>query len=74
MNTHYQLTYEERRAVGGYVARSDDAAQPEMICRTGDGHAVGTRDWDSVTCPACLERRRLPPDAGRDGETYSVEG
>lgn len=54
---HYRLTLDEHRAVAiGYVAASDHARQPEMLCRTGDAHAKGTRDGARVTCPRCLER------------------
>lgn len=57
--THYKLTYEERRAIpgAGYIARSDFSARPTLICRTGDGHAVGSRDWAKVDCPRCLQHK-----------------
>jgi hypothetical protein len=58
MSLHYELTYWERRSLGGYVAESDNAVRPEMACRTGDGHALWTRDWAKVTCPACLAKQR----------------
>ena len=55
---HYQLTLEERIAfTGSYVCGGDDVKQPEMICRTGDGHAKGTRYWQIVTCPHCLAKK-----------------
>ena len=68
MALHFVMTLEEHRAaIGGryvdparYGARmgSDPTTgRPEMICRTGDGHAEGTRDWSRVTCPQCLVRK-----------------
>lgn len=57
--THYQMTYEERRAIS-YIDRNDFNAHPDMLCRTGDGHAQGTRDKPTVKCPACLERLNRP--------------
>lgn len=63
MLTHFCLTLEEHRALrGSYVDPSRYAEgrrdyRPEMLCRTGDGHAQGSRDWERVTCPACLAHR-----------------
>ena len=63
---HYHMTLDEHRATRlmGYVdpdryREGHRDYQPEMICRTGDGHAWknSTRDWAKVTCPACLARK-----------------
>jgi hypothetical protein len=53
---HYQLSDTEHAMVS--EAKRDGAHfdRPEMLCRTGDGHAKGTRHWRSVTCPGCVER------------------
>jgi hypothetical protein len=66
---HYALTLDEHRAARGgrYVDpdryRPDHRGfQPEMLCRTGDGHAKGTRDWSKVDCDRCLEKH---PNAGK---------
>jgi len=57
---HYELTLEERRAwIGGYICASDFHARPTLLCRTGDGHAVGTRFAVKVTCPTCREKLKL---------------
>ncbi len=53
---HYQHTFEEVRAVR-YMDRGDYEKHPPMLCKTGDGHAVGSRDWSAVTCPRCLQQR-----------------
>lgn len=64
--THFRMTLQEHiAALGGrYVdpARYDDRHRdymPEMLCRTGDGHAHkdSSRDWGKVTCAACLAKR-----------------
>lgn len=58
---HYQMTHDEHTAARGSYVDPDRYRvghrdyQPEMICRTGDGHAKGTRDRSAVTCPRCLE-------------------
>jgi hypothetical protein len=63
---HYQMTLEEHRvARGSYVDpdryRPDHKDyQPEMLCRTGDGHAEGTRDQAKVDCPRCLYKLANP--------------
>lgn len=60
--THYQLTLQEHRAARvGYVdpdryRPGHRDYHPEMLCRTGDGHAQGTRDIGKVTCPRCLDK------------------
>lgn len=62
---HYAMSREEYAAAlgpGRYVsqekyATSGRALKPEMICRTGDGHAVGLHRWEGVNCPACLAKR-----------------
>jgi hypothetical protein len=57
---HYRMTLDEHIAVrGSYVDPQryqvyDRDYKPEMLCRTGDGHATGTRSKDSVTCDRCL--------------------
>lgn len=58
--THFQLTLNEARehATNKWVDAQDFAAHPWMLCRTGDGHASGTRTKSIVTCPACLEKLR----------------
>ena len=52
---HFELNRREEMALS--VSRRDGSQgdRPWMLCRTGDGHAVGTRVWDSVNCPRCLE-------------------
>lgn len=78
---HFVMTLEEHRAaIGGryvdparYGARmgSDPTSgRPEMICRTGDGHAEGVRDWSRVTCPQCLARRPFPRIVHRARSIY----
>ncbi len=54
---HFQFTYEEYRGTGVYIDRGDFKAVPRMYCHTGDAHAVGSRDWDKVTCEHCLLRK-----------------
>lgn len=83
---HFRLTLDEHRAQrGGYVdparyaERSRDY-RPEMLCRTGDGHAQGVRGWDAVTCPACRSARGQPlrrevgnmGDEGKPGEILTM--
>jgi hypothetical protein len=57
---HYRMTLNEHiSARGSYVdpQRYQSSCQdyrPEMLCRTGDGHAIGTRTKGSVTCDKCL--------------------
>lgn len=59
MSVHYQMTLQEHIASrGGYVDPDRYRIghrdyQPQMLCNTGDGHAVGSRDWEKVTCEAC---------------------
>jgi hypothetical protein len=66
--THYEMTLEEHRAERGSYVDPDRYKpghrdfQPEMLCHTGDGHAVGTRNKAAVTCSAC---RRLMKEAHR---------
>lgn len=62
--THYQMTLAEHEtARGSYVDPDRYKAghrdyMPEMLCRTGDGHAYkdATRDWSKVTCLDCLAK------------------
>jgi hypothetical protein len=60
---HYRMTLDEHRLARGSYVDPDRYREghrdyrPEMLCRTGDGHAVGTRDWFKVTCERCLEHR-----------------
>lgn len=60
---HYAMTLDEHRAARGSYVDPDRYReghrdyQPEMICRTGDGHAKGIRDWSKVDCPHCLDRK-----------------
>ena len=55
---HYVLTYEEAKklATDGWIDYKDFIQHPWMICRTGDGHAQGTRDESKVTCARCLDK------------------
>lgn len=62
---HYQMTFEEfkayRKATGGYAdpdryRGGHKDYMPEMLCHTGQAHAVGTRVKSRVTCPSCLEK------------------
>ena len=68
MTVHFVMTFEEHKAaIGGrYVDPARYAGKGgtdptngrrEMLCRTGDGHANGSRDWSAVTCPNCLARK-----------------
>ena len=60
--THYAMTHAEHEAARGSYVDPDRYREghrdymPEMICRTGSGHAHKdcTRDWRNVDCPACL--------------------
>jgi hypothetical protein len=54
VTVHYSLTERERRALStsGEGAQFDRA---EMLCRTGNAHAVGTRVVSSVNCPRCKQ-------------------
>lgn len=60
---HYMMTLEEHRAARGSYVDPDRYRvghrdyHPEMLCRTGDGHAKGARDWPAVTCRACLAKK-----------------
>jgi len=49
---HYEMSEQEMNAES-YHCSSDP---PRMLCRTGDGHARGTRNELAVTCPACNKR------------------
>lgn len=60
---HYEMDHQEHMGAkgGGYVDPSRYREghrdyHPEMLCRTGDGHAKGTRNKGAVTCPACLAK------------------
>jgi hypothetical protein len=50
---HYQLNDQEHAAVSEAKRRGASFDRPEMLCRTGDAHADGTRNWALVTCPQC---------------------
>lgn len=50
---HYQRSFDEVRAER-FIDRGDYNARPPVLCRSGDGHAIASRDWSAVTCPACL--------------------
>lgn len=60
---HYEMTLHEHRAERGTYVDPDRYRtghrdfRPEMLCHTGDGHAVGVRNWEWVTCPDCLKAR-----------------
>jgi len=62
--THYAMTHAEHEAARGSYVDPDRYREghrdymPEMICRTGDGHAHKdcTRDWSKVDCLACLAK------------------
>lgn len=54
---HYQLSEYEHRAVSEAARNGARFDRPEMLCRTGDGHAEGTRYWAKVDCPACQAAR-----------------
>lgn len=54
---HYQLNDQEHAAVSEAKRRGAMFDRPEMLCRTGDGHAQGTRVWGAVTCPQCNKVR-----------------
>ena len=62
--THYVMTYAEHCAArDGYVdpdlyREGHLDYRPAMLCRTGDGHANGTRDRNQVNCPRCIESMR----------------
>jgi hypothetical protein len=51
---HFQLSAAEHAALSEAKRTGATFDRPEMLCRTGDGHAIGTRDWGDVTCPQCL--------------------
>ena len=55
--THYEMTRQEALAIASnnWIDPKDFAQHPWMLCRTGDGHALGTRREVAVTCPACKE-------------------
>jgi len=57
---HYQLTLVEARKLmmNGWIDPADFNEHPTMLCRTGDGHATGTRVIARVDCPYCKERIR----------------
>ncbi len=63
---HYKMTHQEHEAARGSYVDPDRYKeghrdyQPEMLCRTGDGHARGTRDLSKVDCHYCLARKELP--------------
>lgn len=60
MSRHYQLNRQEHMAVSEAARAGGQFDRPEMLCRTGDGHAQGTRTWADVTCRRCLEMRPCP--------------
>lgn len=49
---HYALSFEEVRAMR-FIDRGDYLACPPKACASGDFHALHSRDWAAVTCPAC---------------------
>lgn len=51
---HYQRSFEEVRAER-FIDRGDYNARPPVLCGSGDGHALATRDREAVTCPACSD-------------------
>lgn len=63
MTTHYAMTHAEHEAARGSYVDPDRYREghrdymPEMICRTGDGHAHKdcTRNWRDVDCIDCLK-------------------
>lgn len=63
MIMHYELTHQEHEAKrGSYVdpnryRKGHRDYQPEMLCLTCDGHAVGTRDFSKVTCERCIKAK-----------------
>lgn len=66
--THYEMTLDEyRKAVNGEYVDPDRYRKghrdysPEMLCRTGDAHARGTRIKARVDCPACLDALQRQP-------------
>ena len=65
---HYQLNAAEHAALSEAKERGATCDRPEMLCRTGDGHAQGTRVWDEVTCGRCLHTAKTWCDYnGGDG-------
>ncbi len=78
---HYHLTLQEHEAArGGYVdpdryREGHRDYMPEMLCRTGDGHAKGTRDIQAVTCDVCiaeLQKRLARAPASTDQLIHTV--
>lgn len=76
--THYRLTYEEHVQIdqGFYVDPDRYKANhrdyhPEMLCRTGNFHAQGTRDPSKVTCIHCQKKlaQHTPPQTLEPEET-----
>lgn len=72
---HHEMSREEHmNSTGGKYVDPDKYRKghkdyhPAMSCKTGNGHAKGTRSWDDVTCPKCLEQR-----PGRAARTESAE-
>lgn len=67
---HRTMTWQEHRAARGSYVDPDRYREghrdyrPEMVCRTGDGHARGTRDWSAVTCGQCLKHKPATPSDG----------
>jgi hypothetical protein len=65
---HYEMDQSEfsNAKGGGYIdpSRREGSRDyhPEMLCRTGDGHAKGTRNKDAVTCPKCLSKLGKKPE------------
>lgn len=65
---HFQMDLQEHMAANGGQYVDPDRYRPghrdyhpEMLCRTGDGHAVGTRDKEKVTCERCRLKLGLAP-------------
>lgn len=61
---HFVMTLQEHlAAIGGRYVDPDNYREghrdysPEMICRTGQFHAFGSRDWSRVTCDRCLTHK-----------------
>lgn len=52
---HFQLNAAEHAAISETKRNGATFDRPEMLCRTGDGHAQGIREWSLVTCPRCLQ-------------------
>jgi hypothetical protein len=74
MTLHYELNHQEHAAVSAAKRNGAQFDRPEMLCRTGDGRANGTRHWDHVTCQRCLQAGQSSHLERKRADIARIEG